>query len=187
MADDEAKKAAAGNCSHPDEIPKELLLHLLDSAAATKQAFLERLSNEATTIWQTSPRYSKMVRIDRQMANPKNHFLKLTSSFSKAQTSLLMQLRTGHISLNAHLYRIGKADSPICPGCNIENESVRHFVLECPAYTREREYLEIADARLSRSLPMLLNHDRMILHLFRYIAATERLSAVFGNVRPSDD
>jgi len=34
------------------------------------------------------------------------------------KASLLVQLRTRHVPLQAHLCRIGKAEFPACPKCN---------------------------------------------------------------------
>ncbi|KAL4250030.1 hypothetical protein ABKN59_005951 [Abortiporus biennis] len=39
----------------------------------------------------------------------------LTEPFTRAQASLLVQLRTSHIPLNHHLHRINKSSSPGCP------------------------------------------------------------------------
>ena len=40
--------------------------------------------------------------------------------------------------LNKHLYRIRKADSPLCPRCEEEEETPIHVVESCPAYTALR-------------------------------------------------
>ncbi|KAJ7683119.1 hypothetical protein B0H17DRAFT_942155, partial [Mycena rosella] len=46
----------------------------------------------------------------------------------------LTQLRTGHIALDAYLYRLHLALSPDCP----VPESVPHLFLACPAQRRHR-------------------------------------------------
>ncbi|KAG2040391.1 hypothetical protein BDR03DRAFT_858064, partial [Suillus americanus] len=40
----------------------------------------------------------------------------------------LFQLRTGHVPLNKHLFRISKSPSPICSACHQKEESVYHFM-----------------------------------------------------------
>ncbi|KIK36447.1 hypothetical protein CY34DRAFT_94364, partial [Suillus luteus UH-Slu-Lm8-n1] len=51
-------------------------------------------------------------------------FLKLTSTYSKRLTGLLIGLRTRHLPLNQHLFRLTKVDSPDCP---LTNRPRRHF------------------------------------------------------------
>ncbi|KIK35074.1 hypothetical protein CY34DRAFT_96741 [Suillus luteus UH-Slu-Lm8-n1] len=43
-----------------------------------------------------------------------------------------------HIPLNKHLHRIARVPSPMCPACEEKEESVHHFLLSCPAYTKHR-------------------------------------------------
>ncbi|KAG2737837.1 hypothetical protein P692DRAFT_20657274, partial [Suillus brevipes Sb2] len=56
-------------------------------------------------------------------------------------SSLLFQLRTGHAPLNKHLHCIAKAPSPICQQCRQREETVHHFIITCPQYTRQRHTL----------------------------------------------
>ena len=53
------------------------------------------------------------------------------------------RLRLGHTTLNGHLYRIGKSSTPHCPHCPDVVESVEHFLIDCPHYSRERAQLQI--------------------------------------------
>ncbi|KAF9025480.1 hypothetical protein BDZ89DRAFT_953780, partial [Hymenopellis radicata] len=52
----------------------------------------------------------------------------------------LTQLRTTHIGLNAHLYRIRTTDSPLCRHCGVP-ETVTHFIMSCRRYAAERSAL----------------------------------------------
>ena len=45
---------------------------------------------------------------------------------------------TGHIGLNKHLYRINRADTPNCPNCSDIEETVEHFIGHCPTYLNIR-------------------------------------------------
>ena len=45
---------------------------------------------------------------------------------------------TGHIGLNKHLHRINRSDTPNCPNCIDTEETVAHYIGQCPAYSRMR-------------------------------------------------
>ena len=47
----------------------------------------------------------------------------------------IFQLRTGHIALNSHLNRINPTHPPNCRRCPCPQETVDHFLLECPELT----------------------------------------------------
>jgi hypothetical protein len=51
-----------------------------------------------------------------------------------------IQLRTGHCGLNKYLCRFGIIDSPVCE-CGSGQETVEHFLLECPLYREQRRVL----------------------------------------------
>ena len=106
----------------------------------------------------------------------------LTRILNRRQTALLMQLRTSHVGLNRHLYAIGVAESPMCPACNLHKETVFHFLMQCRAYSTQRDTLMSLIGRRSRSLRSLLTNERTLPQLFRYISATRRFEATFGDV-----
>ncbi|KAF8592098.1 hypothetical protein K439DRAFT_1325598 [Ramaria rubella] len=54
-------------------------------------------------------------------------------TLSRSQASLLIQLCTGHVTLNKHLATIGAIESPTCPSCKWQDESVHHYLLQCPS------------------------------------------------------
>lgn len=81
-------------------------------------------------IWAKSPRYNRTQRLDPDIIN--RSFVKLTASFPKRLTGLLMCLRSQHAPLNSHLHRINRADDPHCPHCPDREETVHHFLAECP-------------------------------------------------------
>src|ERR1700761_7619846 len=83
------------------------------------------------------PRYHCMHSIDPSM--PLNQYRRLTAELSCSKQALLMQLRTGHAPLNKHLHRISCSESPLCPKCHQEDETVKHFILTCPRYDRLRD------------------------------------------------
>ena len=52
----------------------------------------------------------------------------------------MARLRFGHTELNAHLFRIGKAQSPICV-CGLREEDNEHFLLNCHLYDSQRHFM----------------------------------------------
>ncbi|KAJ3804320.1 hypothetical protein F5876DRAFT_53542, partial [Lentinula aff. lateritia] len=136
----------------------------------------------------TSPRHGKFTTIDPKGTNSK--FAENAGELRRKQTSILFQLRTGHVPLNSHLHRIGEADSPNCPHCDTAGratiETVKHYITECPAYRKERFCLRQKLGRQTRSLRHLLSDKKCTPHLLRYIGGTKRFEKVFRDVTPAD-
>ena len=84
-------------------------------------------------------------------ALPSSRFPKLVAPLARRNTSLLIQLRTGHVPLNHHLHTIGPADTQRCPGCGAAKETVLHFVLQCPKYALQRR---VYFGPLGRNVPV---------------------------------
>jgi len=114
---------------------------------------------------------------------PSKSYLKLIKDLPKAVSSLLIQLRTGHIGLNKHLFRINRSDSPDCEHCPGTQESVHHFIMECPRYLHQRHKLRRALRRDANDMAFLLNNSRAITPLVDYINSTKRLAKSFGTIR----
>ena len=125
------------------------------------------------------PRYHRMHSIDPSM--PLNQYCQLTAELSRSKQALLMQLRTGHAPLNKHLHRISCSESPLCPKCHQEDETVKHFILTSPRYNRLRDTHFHTLRRGARSLKYLFTSPKALKPLFLFIAATQRLAATFGN------
>ncbi|KAE9401884.1 hypothetical protein BT96DRAFT_758208, partial [Gymnopus androsaceus JB14] len=98
----------------------------------------------------------------------------------------LIQLRTGHVALAQHLNHIKKNDNPNCPHCRLrgrnELETVRHFILDCPSYSRERFCMQRELGWDASSLKILLGDEKGMKTLLRYIGQTRRLEKSFGDV-----
>ena len=54
------------------------------------------------------------------------------NSLDRKDQVAIFRLRTNHLQLNAHLSRITKDHNPACPLCDNPEESVHHFLFECP-------------------------------------------------------
>ncbi|KNZ80706.1 hypothetical protein J132_04795 [Termitomyces sp. J132] len=102
--------------------------------------------------------------------------MRLTSLLDRCQSAMLMQFRMGHLPLNLHLFRIRRAESPVCPHCRgLMVELVRHFILKCPQYCYERHiHLVWPLKRRAESLTYLFSTPNAIKHLLRYTEATKR-------------
>ncbi|KIJ19232.1 hypothetical protein PAXINDRAFT_53154, partial [Paxillus involutus ATCC 200175] len=108
--------------------------------------------------------------------------VKLVSSLPRCQASILVWLRTKHISLNEHMHRITKADLLDCPHCPGTREDVPHFILKCPQYAREQQILVGHLRRKVYQLIHLLTNSKAIPYLMNYVNSTGRLKTTFGEV-----
>src|ERR1700761_5560960 len=178
-ADTKAKLAAKGESSCPKQYLPGKLQSLPRSATAAKECFRKLLHKEASEMFAKSPRYHRMRSIDPSM--PSNQYRRLTAELSRPKIALLTQLRTGHAPLNKHLHCISRSESPLCPKCLQEDETVKHFILTCPRYNRLRDTHLHALGRGARSLKYLFTSPKALKPLFAYISATQRLTATFGN------
>ena len=55
-----------------------------------------------------------------------------TKSLKRKDQVAIFRLRTTHVQLNAHLSRITKDHPPACPLCGYREETVNHFLFDCP-------------------------------------------------------
>ena len=141
-ADEEAKKAAQGHSSEAKYLPKFLRKPLPLSVSALRQSNMTKIKKRWERRWKSSPREDILKSIDNSA--PSKKYLCLIAGLDRRQASLLFQLRSGHIGLNQHLFRIRKSDTPVCPNCQgITVESVKHFLINCPFYRRERHALNV--------------------------------------------
>jgi len=101
---------------------------------------------------------------------------------TRAQASLLFQLWTGHIALGSHLHCIKKAASPQCPGCSAPQESVVHYLFECPAHLHERIHHFCQWCCKERNLSFLLLAPKAALSIVGYVRDTERLESSLGKL-----
>lgn len=171
-ADEVAKLAAQGQLSAPALLPRYLHSKSLPaSISALRQDHATRLQKRWSRRWKTSPRYKSTRSIDKLL--PSKNYLQLTQDFSRKQSSIIMQLRTGHIGLNHHLFCIHRSESPSCPHCQgITVETVKHFLLDCPHYRHERHILQRTLRRNAASISFLLNDKKTIRPLLKYINST---------------
>lgn len=128
-----------------------------------------------------SPRYKRFTDID-DTTNPKA-YQRLIDDLPRVHTTVLFQLRTGHIALNSHLHRIQKKDSPDCERC-AHRETVHHYILQCRRYDRQRRILERTVGHTNMSLASLLTTRKLLPALMQYVNDTKRLHSVYQDIPP---
>ena len=86
---------------------------------------------------------------------------------------LAIHLMTGHIALNLHLNKIGIVDSNQCSMCNLEEESVEHYLAKCPVlYNLHQKYFGIHYATLEDIIK-----NNTIKNILKYVLESGRLEA----------
>ena len=142
-------------------------------------SFQADLWEQWKSLWAKSPQRGCMDKIDTKL--PSHSFLAATNHLSRAETSVLMQLRTGHIPLNAFLHRIGWADSPTCPVCQHTDETIHHYLFDCLGHTHARHSLARAMGQNSKSIRHLGNW-RSYKSVLKYIHTTGRFKNIYGDL-----
>ena len=175
-ADEEAKKAAKGDSSDAKSLPKLLHKRLPLSIPALRQSHSNRIKKRWGHRWKSSPREDLLKTINN--TTPLKKYLRLITNLDRRQASILFQLRTGHIGLNHHLFQIRKSNTPVCPNCqSITVETVKHYLLVCPFYQRERHELQ---TKLRHNADLLLSSPVSTKPLLKFVHATGRFKSHFG-------
>jgi ribonuclease HI len=168
-----AKEAASGVSSRMGRLPVICRSALPLSKSAVKQRFMDRIKKRACKVWKGSPRFNRMARIDSSL--PSRKFLDMTDNLSRRQTSMLLQMRTGHVPLYKYLHRIGKVQSPTCRACNrTQDETVFHVVVECPRYEAARDRLCRAVGTTNMLIQNLLTDAELTKDFLCFLQATGR-------------
>jgi hypothetical protein len=92
----------------------------------------------------------------------------------RRQSTIIIQLRMGHIGLNYHLFRIGKANSPNCPSCGFRIETVHHFLMKCPTFEVPRRLHLYANGYSALNVGRLLSIPSLIKHAINFVEASRR-------------
>jgi hypothetical protein len=109
---------------------------------------------------------------------PSRKFIKLISNpkISRADTSKIFQLQSGHIPLNAYLHHFKWKDNAQCPACGAPKETPQHFLLECPLYTYKQWKLRPKKGELEAKFAELLTNEKKIITLAHFMNAMGRFS-----------
>lgn len=173
LADDAAKAASEGReapCKNRSQIVF-FSKSMPTSVSAVKAAAKKKMQKEWVKEWESAPRSQKFATtIDGQ--TPRCRAPGVLVETNRRHTSLLAQLRSGHIALNFFLYRIKAVDSPNCPTCRCR-ETVSHFLFSCRQYITQRDHLR-RNTKGILSLRNLLGNTKNRKPLLAYIDATRR-------------
>jgi hypothetical protein len=164
------------------KFPKCLRGPIPRSSSAIIQAFEQRTRDRARNRWVRSKRAPPLARIDPKL--PSNRFLSLADAKPRRQISLLIRLRTGQAPLNKTLHRMKLVDSPGCEACGYcDEETVRHYLLECPAHERTRRKLrDKLGPQNAADLSYILSEKKAMAPLFAYIDETGRFQSILGTL-----
>ena len=92
------------------------------------------------------------------------------TKLSRTNIKRIVQMLTGHATLQRHLFLMKMEEDPTCQNCLEEEETVEHFLTECPAFARER-YHTLGNMFLKKEdLPSL-----KIKKILNFIDETRRL------------
>ena len=169
LVDSYAKEAALGTSSPRESLPDILQKPLAHSAAVLCQTFHANLKQLQQDLWLSSPRAKRHAAINLNTPSPT--YRKMAKSLTQKYMSIIMQLCTKHVPLAAYLYRIQKAESPICPYCFTEKETVFNFLVKCKAHNTQRAAMQLALGHCAQKLSILLNNKARIGHTLKFIHA----------------
>jgi hypothetical protein len=114
---------------------------------------------------------------------PSRKYLKLIKWRARWQSALVIRLRTGHAQLNTDLHRKGLVESPMCEDCEIEDETVKHYLLDCPAHEDARRPLRAKfGRRKAGDIRFLLTSPDARPLLLNYVDETGRYLSILGKV-----
>ncbi|OBZ78077.1 hypothetical protein A0H81_02752 [Grifola frondosa] len=91
---------------------------------------------------------------------------------------LYRQFTTNRAPLRAHLFSIGQTHDDICPACGSAPETIRHYLLQCPKYSRIRSRLYGELGYIPNALPAIFSRRGAINAIFRYIHASGRFTDI---------
>ena len=184
-ADIEAKRAAEGSHRNRRNEHYRLIRGIPDSKPAAKQALKMNMRKEYEKEFQKSPRYDKAIKYN--VKAPSSNFRKMSEKLNRRQASILVQLRTGHIPLQAYLHRFKLSDTPVCPTCSDEPETVTHYLMYCRTYNRQRQRLRRVLGR-DQSLGLeILGDEKRVKTLMEFINDTRRFEESHGDLEPVEN
>jgi len=184
-ADREAKKVTEGQHVNRRANFGMLTKELPASKSATLQKFKRQAKERNQRTFRNLARYERISKIEPQAPSPA--FRQLSRKLTRGQTSIIAQMRTGHIPLKSYLHRFKLAESPLCQSCGIEPETVTHYLKTCSAYEKERRELR---RELGREVEVgleLLGEEKNVRKVLRYIARTGRFQETHENLDAEED
>src|SRR5271154_5923199 len=109
----------------------------------------------------TKTEYKPSIHIYNQLSN------------KRRQIAWIARLRTGHCSLNQYLERFNIIDDANCD-CGQGKETVKHFLLICSKYEKERDKLREEVGQHGMREEKLLGDIKKVRHTIQFIEDTGR-------------
>lgn len=171
------KLAAQGALS--ESLPLLQPLMTKDALKSANKAHIQDLWRQQ---WRTAPQTNGRSLV-QSLSSPDFTIHRIHQSLSASASRWLTWCRTNYLPLNHFLAIRTPSVSPKCPTCDAEDETLDHFLFECPTYTNIRH--STLHPFLSRNynptqpnpLFQLLLDDTGRYNLIQYIAQTKRFGA----------
>ena len=126
-ADSLAKAGTTSTSLIKCPIPQSHIKALIDS----------KVKDLDNNIWKTNGhKHTNMVLGNKHKKIIKQ--LNTTLSYNRKKYRTAVHLISGHCTLNKHLHTIQKVNSSICSNCQLEDETVAHFLGQCPSTSTHR-------------------------------------------------
>ena len=93
-----------------------------------------------------------------------------------------LHLITGHCGLNKYLHRINRSTTNLCPACETEEETVSHFLGNCPATAELRNniftdyYLDVNYMFNKYNITTIFNYANLINRFNKPEGVTRQVS-----------
>ena len=158
-ADDLAKKGTI--CDNPQKglLPQSYIKHHIN----------QKVRNRSITDWQQTVHTHTKLTFGSNSKTTNKDLQKLHNNRKSFRTAV--QLITGHAGLNYHLHKMTLSDTKICPLCESADETVSHFLGQCPALARLRG--EIFNTYYASISDIFENHS--IAEIIKYAHKSKRL------------
>ena len=128
------------------------------------------MKNSEAKCWQQTSQHVRCT-----IKNNMNHIVTIKYlKNNRKELRIATQLITGNIGLNYHLHKINRSETSLCETCELEEETVEHFIGRCPAYHMMRQkYLDtfsdtmeniFANNSLYKILQYTLHTGRLTIH-----------------------
>jgi hypothetical protein len=103
--------------------------------ATTKMTIHKAMQLEWAKAWKNDKHGKELYKIGAQ---PGKKTLALQAGTHRAVSSVITQMQTGKIGLQAYLYKIDRANTEKCP-CRYGPQTVQHILLKCRNRTKEQQ------------------------------------------------
>ena len=143
LADIAAKEATGWRATGPPSTPSHTPPNLPTLTSAYKTAARYRANEQWAENWKTEKHGRTTFKLTPE---PSAFVLHKFNTMSRAESSVIVQARTGKIGLRSYLHLIGAENSRNCP-CGEGAQSVQHILLCCPEFEELRETMWKHDAK----------------------------------------